>query len=70
MRVCLFLCVFVCPAGHRHHHAEQAELSAQAQHKLHPSEEPARDPVWHPALCRSGLLRDERSESLQREIKK
>lgn len=54
--VSLFLPVVVCPAGHRHHHAQQAELSAQSQYKLHPSEEQPRDPVWHPALCWSGLL--------------
>lgn len=50
------------PAGHRQHHAEQAELSAQTQHKLHPSEEQPRDSVRHPALCWSGLLRNKRSE--------
>lgn len=58
------LCLSLSPAGHRHHHAEQAELPAQTQHKLHPSKEQLRDSVRHPALCWSGLLRNKRSESL------
>jgi len=59
--MCLFVSVSVRLAGHGHHHAEQAQLSAQAQHILHPSKEQPRDPVWHSALCWSGLLRNERS---------
>ncbi|PWA22373.1 hypothetical protein CCH79_00018210 [Gambusia affinis] len=39
----------------KHHDAEQTQLSAQTQHKLHPTEEQPRDSVWYSALCRSFL---------------
>lgn len=48
------------PAGHRHHHAAQAELAAPAQLELHSAQEQPRDPVRDQPLCRRCLLREPR----------
>lgn len=60
----LYLSVFVCPSGHRCNNAEQAELSAQTQHKLPPPKKQPWDSIWHSTLCWSGLLRNKRWERL------
>lgn len=54
------ICFVFCFLGNRCHHVEQTQLSAQAQHQLHPSKEQLSDSVWHPALCWGGALRDQR----------